>query len=56
MGEYESKVNQKFARKPAANHPWRKPMVKREITEFAKEKSTNAIVNSWKVGGGKPQK
>jgi hypothetical protein len=39
--------------KPAANHPWKKALVKREIVEFARENSTNAYVNNFKKGGGK---
>jgi hypothetical protein len=42
--------------KPPKNHPWRRPLVKREVVEFAKEHSTNSFVNNYKKGGGKPQK
>lgn len=43
------------ARKPAANHPWKKEkaLIKREIVEFARENQTNAYVNNFKKGGGR---
>jgi hypothetical protein len=45
------------AHKPAANHPWKRSnIINKEISEFAREKSTNAFVNNFKKGGGKPQK
>lgn len=43
------------AHKPAANHPWKRQtsIIKREIVEFARENSTNPVVNNFKKGGGR---
>lgn len=44
--------------KPKPNHPWKTTaqLIKTEVANWAKEKSTNAEVNNFKVGGGISQK
>jgi hypothetical protein len=55
LSEYESNPNKGKRHKPPLNHPWRK-FVTTEVAEFARDKSKQASVTTWKVGGGKPQK
>jgi hypothetical protein len=44
--------------KPKATHPWKNSasIVRKEVSDWARDKSTNYQVNNFKKGGGVPQK
>lgn len=43
------------AHKPKHDHPWRNlRIVSKAESERIREASTNAMINSYKVGGGRP--
>jgi hypothetical protein len=54
----EELMEQAKSNKPKANHPWKNSasIIRKEVSDWARDNSTNYQVNNFKKGGGVPQK